>query len=74
MKLGALIAKATLTIYNEIIKKTKLVEDPQTANYDVTVMDPEITNCEKELLDAKVQAPRLLTGNRFMHYYFVMGC
>ncbi|MBA0730257.1 hypothetical protein Golax_004628, partial [Gossypium laxum] len=81
MKLGALIAKATLTIYNEIIKKTsspqllkalnycveaykyaslsfemvfsKLVEDPQTANYDVTVMDPEITNCEKELLDAK---------------------
>ncbi|MBA0730256.1 hypothetical protein Golax_004628 [Gossypium laxum] len=53
---------------------SKLVEDPQTANYDVTVMDPEITNCEKELLDAKVQAPRLLTGNRFMHYYFVMGC
>ncbi|MBA0730293.1 hypothetical protein Golax_025679, partial [Gossypium laxum] len=81
MKLGAGIAKATLTIYNEIIYKpsspqllkalnccveaynyaslsfemvsSKLVEDLQTANYDVTVMDPKITNCKKELLDAK---------------------
>ncbi|MBA0730292.1 hypothetical protein Golax_025679 [Gossypium laxum] len=53
---------------------SKLVEDLQTANYDVTVMDPKITNCKKELLDAKVQAPRLLAGNRFMHYYFAMGC
>ncbi|MBA0721000.1 hypothetical protein Golax_008583, partial [Gossypium laxum] len=30
----------------------ELVEDPQTANYDVTVIDPKITNCEKELLHA----------------------
>ncbi|MBA0730294.1 hypothetical protein Golax_025680 [Gossypium laxum] len=39
---------------------SKLVEDPQTVNYDVIVIDPEIINCEMELLDAKVQAPRLL--------------
>ncbi|MBA0720999.1 hypothetical protein Golax_008583, partial [Gossypium laxum] len=52
----------------------ELVEDPQTANYDVTVIDPKITNCEKELLHANVQAPRLLAGNRYMHYYIVMGC
>ncbi|MBA0727241.1 hypothetical protein Golax_000251, partial [Gossypium laxum] len=32
---------------------SELVEDPQTANYDVTVINPEITNCEKELLNAK---------------------
>ncbi|MBA0755853.1 hypothetical protein Gogos_020580 [Gossypium gossypioides] len=53
---------------------SELVDDPQTANYDVIVIDSEITNCEKELLDAKFQAPRLLAGNRFMHYYIAMGC
>ncbi|MBA0881465.1 hypothetical protein Goshw_023801 [Gossypium schwendimanii] len=53
---------------------SELVEDPQAANYDVIVIDPEITNCEKELLEVKVQAPRLLAGNRFMHYYITMGC
>ncbi|MBA0756217.1 hypothetical protein Gogos_000060, partial [Gossypium gossypioides] len=53
---------------------SELVEDPQTANYDVIVIDPEITNCENELFDAKVQAPRLLAENRFMHYYIAMGC
>ncbi|TYH77531.1 hypothetical protein ES332_D04G160900v1 [Gossypium tomentosum] len=80
--------KATLNIYNEMIKKpnspqllkalncsfSEFVENPQTTNYDVTVIDPEITNCEKELLDANTQAPRLLVGNRFMHYYIAMGC
>ncbi|TYH77529.1 hypothetical protein ES332_D04G160700v1 [Gossypium tomentosum] len=82
MKLGAGNAKATLNIYNEMIKKprsphllkvlnccveaykyaflsfemvsSELVEDPKAANYDVTVIDPEITNCEKELFDAKL--------------------
>ncbi|XP_017604166.1 uncharacterized protein LOC108450913 [Gossypium arboreum] len=91
MQLGAANAKATLNVYNEIIKKpgspqalealnccieaekyailsfemvsSKLVEDPQTANYDVAVIGPEIANCEKELINAKVQAPRLLAGN-----------
>ncbi|MBA0845445.1 hypothetical protein Goarm_023039, partial [Gossypium armourianum] len=102
MKLGEANAKATLNIYNEMIKKpsspqllkalnccveaykyaslsfemvsSELVDDLQTANYDVTVIDLEITNCEKELLDARVQAPRLLAGNQFMHYYIAMGC
>ncbi|KAG8500754.1 hypothetical protein CXB51_002782 [Gossypium anomalum] len=88
MKLGAANAKETLNIYNEMIKKpsspqllkalnycvaaykyaslsfemvsSELVEDCRTANYDVTIIDPEITNCEKELLDTKVQEPRLL--------------
>ncbi|XP_052486217.1 uncharacterized protein LOC128041002 [Gossypium raimondii] len=101
MKLGAANAKATLNVYNEIIKKpgspqalnalnccveaykyailsfemvsSELVEDPQTANYDVAVIGPEIANCEKELINAKVQAPRLLAGNRFMKYYVSMG-
>ncbi|MFQ6658779.1 hypothetical protein Gotur_027898 [Gossypium turneri] len=101
MKLGAANAKATLNLYNEIIKKTgspqafkalnmcveafkyailsfemvssELVEDPQTANYDVAVIGPEIANCEKELINAKVQAPRLLAGNRFVKYYVSMG-
>ncbi|TYJ36683.1 hypothetical protein E1A91_A05G324100v1 [Gossypium mustelinum] len=101
MKLGAANAKATLNVYNEIIKKpgspqalkalnccvevykyailsfeivsSKLVEDPQTANYDVAVIGLEIANCEKELINAKVQAPRLLAGNRFMKYYVPMG-
>ncbi|TYG69930.1 hypothetical protein ES288_D05G271000v1 [Gossypium darwinii] len=86
MKLGAANAKATLNVYNEIIKKagspqalkalnccveaykyailsfemvsSELVEDPQTVNYDVAVIGPEIANCEKELINAKVQAPR----------------
>ncbi|MBA0878825.1 hypothetical protein Goshw_009544 [Gossypium schwendimanii] len=52
----------------------ELVEDLETANYDVTVIDPKITNCKKELLHANVQAPLLLAGNRFMHYYIAMGC
>ncbi|TYJ36686.1 hypothetical protein E1A91_A05G324400v1 [Gossypium mustelinum] len=101
MKLGAANAKATLNVYNEIIKKlgfpqalkalnccveaykiailsfemvsSKLVEDPQTSNYDVAVIGPKISNCEKELINAKVQAPRLLAGNRFMKYYVSMG-
>ncbi|KAG4200928.1 hypothetical protein ERO13_A05G245001v2 [Gossypium hirsutum] len=73
MKLGAANAKATLNVYNEIIKKPELVEDPQTANYDVAVIGPKIANCEKELINAKVHAPRLLTGNRFMKYYVSMG-
>ncbi|MBA0576498.1 hypothetical protein Golob_024615 [Gossypium lobatum] len=102
MKLGVANAKATLNIYNEMIKKpsspqllkvlyycveaykyaslsfemvsSELVEGLQAANYDVTVIDLEITNCEKELLDAKLQEPWLLTGNRFMHYYIAVGC
>ncbi|TYJ02679.1 hypothetical protein E1A91_A13G246200v1 [Gossypium mustelinum] len=101
MKVGAANAKATLNVYNEIIKKpgspqalkalnccveaykyailsfemvsSELVEDPQTANYDVAVIGPEIANCEKELINAKVQAPRLLAGNRFIKYYVSMG-
>ncbi|TYH18325.1 hypothetical protein ES288_A05G261100v1 [Gossypium darwinii] len=36
---------------------SELVEDPQTANYDVAVIGPKIANCEKELINAKVQAP-----------------
>ncbi|MFQ6659241.1 hypothetical protein Gotur_028210 [Gossypium turneri] len=101
MKLGAANAKATLNVYNEIIKKpgspqalkalkcciegyryailsfemvsSELVEDPRTANYDVAVIGPEIANCEKELINAQVQAPRHLAGNRFMKYYVSMG-
>ncbi|TYJ36684.1 hypothetical protein E1A91_A05G324200v1 [Gossypium mustelinum] len=86
LKLGAANAKATLNVYKGIIKKvykyailsfemvsSKFVEDPQTANYDVAVIGPEIANCEKELINAKVQAPRLLAGNRFMKYYVSMG-
>ncbi|KAK8355084.1 hypothetical protein V6Z11_A05G262200 [Gossypium hirsutum] len=69
MKLGAANAKATLNVYNEIIKKP----DSQTANYDVAVIGPEIANCEKELINVKVQAPQLLAGNRFMKYYVSMG-
>ncbi|MBA0659545.1 hypothetical protein Goklo_011669 [Gossypium klotzschianum] len=36
---------------------SELVEKPQTANYDVAVIGPEIANCEKKLINAKVQAP-----------------
>ncbi|MBA0659544.1 hypothetical protein Goklo_011669 [Gossypium klotzschianum] len=57
MKLRATNAKATLNVYNEIINKPELVEKPQTANYDVAVIGPEIANCEKKLINAKVQAP-----------------
>ncbi|MBA0775571.1 hypothetical protein Gotri_010705 [Gossypium trilobum] len=101
MKLGATNAKATLNVYNEIIKKlgspqtlkalnccveaykyailsfemvsSELVEDSQTANYDVVVIGPRIANCKKELINAKVQAPRLLAGNRFIKYHVSMG-
>lgn len=101
MKLGAANGKATLDVYNEMIKKpsspqalkalkscveaykyaiqsfkmvsTELVDDPMTANYDVSVIAPEITNCEKALTDAKVQAPRLYDGNRFIKNYVAMG-
>ncbi|TYI83025.1 hypothetical protein E1A91_D05G262000v1 [Gossypium mustelinum] len=101
MKLGAANAKATLNVYNEIIKKlgspqalkalnccveaykyailsfemvsSELVEDSQTANYDVVVIGPKIANCKKELINAKVQAPRLLVGNRFIKYHVSMG-
>ncbi|MBA0659549.1 hypothetical protein Goklo_011672, partial [Gossypium klotzschianum] len=52
---------------------SELVEDPQTANYDVAVIGPEIGNCENELINAKVQAPQLLAGNQFMKYYVSMG-
>ncbi|KAK8355072.1 hypothetical protein V6Z11_A05G261200 [Gossypium hirsutum] len=79
MKLGAANAKATLNVYKGIIKKLgspqalKALNYPQTANYDVAVIGPEIANCEKELINAKVQAPQLLAGNRFMKYYVSMG-
>ncbi|KAB2083260.1 hypothetical protein ES319_A05G253300v1, partial [Gossypium barbadense] len=79
MKLGAANAKETLNVYNEIIKKPGSPQDlkalnyPQATNYDVAVIGSEIANCEKELINAKVQAPRLLTGNRFMKYYVSMG-
>ncbi|MBA0820620.1 hypothetical protein Gohar_028258 [Gossypium harknessii] len=52
---------------------SELVEGPQTANYDVAVIGPEIANCEKELIDAKVKNPRLLARNQFMKYYIEMG-
>ncbi|KAB2030776.1 hypothetical protein ES319_D05G256200v1, partial [Gossypium barbadense] len=89
MKLGAANAKATLNVYNEIIKKPgslqalkalnccvkaykfaifsfemvskELVEEPQTANYDVAVIGPE------------VRAPQLLARNQLMKYYVSMG-
>ncbi|MFQ6665655.1 hypothetical protein Gotur_032317 [Gossypium turneri] len=51
----------------------ELVEDPQTINYDVVTIGPEVANCEKELINAEVQVPRLLAGNRFMKYYVSMG-
>ncbi|XP_012441869.1 uncharacterized protein LOC105766865 [Gossypium raimondii] len=73
MKLGAANVKATLNVYDEITKKPELVEDPQSANYDVAVIGPEIANCEKELIDAKVKNPRLLARNQFMKYYIEMG-
>ncbi|TYI28752.1 hypothetical protein ES332_A05G266300v1 [Gossypium tomentosum] len=101
MKLGAANARATLNVYNEIIKKpcspqalkaldccveaykyailsfemvsSELVEDPQITNYDVAVIGLEIANCEKELINAKVQTPRLLARNRFMKYYISVG-
>ncbi|TYG69919.1 hypothetical protein ES288_D05G269900v1 [Gossypium darwinii] len=41
---------------------SELVEDPQTANYDVAVIGPEIGN-----------SPQLLAGNQFMKYYVSMG-
>ncbi|MFQ6639899.1 hypothetical protein Gotur_017015, partial [Gossypium turneri] len=78
MKLEAANAKATLNAlkalncYVEAYKyailsfemvSSELVEDPQTKNYDVAVIGPEIANCETELINTKVQAPRLLTGN-----------
>ncbi|TYI83033.1 hypothetical protein E1A91_D05G262800v1 [Gossypium mustelinum] len=88
MKLGAASAKATLNALKALnycveaykyailsfeMVSSELVEDPQTANYDVAVIGPEIANCEKELINAKLQAPRLLAGNRFMKYYVSMG-
>ncbi|MBA0623966.1 hypothetical protein Godav_009390 [Gossypium davidsonii] len=51
---------------------SELVEDPQTENYDVAVIGPEIANSKKELINTKVQAPRHLAGNRFMKYYVSM--
>ncbi|MFQ6639901.1 hypothetical protein Gotur_017015 [Gossypium turneri] len=42
MKLEAANAKATLNVYNEIIKKPELVEDPQIVNYDVAIMVPKL--------------------------------
>ncbi|TYJ35868.1 hypothetical protein E1A91_A05G267900v1 [Gossypium mustelinum] len=55
------------------IVSTELVDDPMTANYDVSILAPEITNCDKALTDAKVEAPRLYDGNRFIKYYIAMG-
>ncbi|KAG4200938.1 hypothetical protein ERO13_A05G245390v2 [Gossypium hirsutum] len=88
MKLGAANAKATLNSLKALnccveaykyailsfeMVSSEFVEDPQTANYDVAVIGPEIANCEKELINAKVQAPRLIAGNRFIKYYVSMG-
>ncbi|MBA0659547.1 hypothetical protein Goklo_011670 [Gossypium klotzschianum] len=52
---------------------SELVEDPQITNLGVVVIGPEIGICEKELINTKVQAPRLRVGNRFMKYYVLMG-
>ncbi|XVE55124.1 hypothetical protein DITRI_Ditri03aG0135500 [Diplodiscus trichospermus] len=54
-------------IFNE------LSEDPMTANYDVTVVGPEADNCERALTTARIHAPRISAGNRFLHYYSSMG-
>ncbi|MBA0746130.1 hypothetical protein Gogos_008672, partial [Gossypium gossypioides] len=59
--------------YKYAIQSFKIVDDPMTANYDVSILAPEITNCEKALTDAKVEAPRLYDGNRFIKSYIAMG-
>ncbi|KAK6246440.1 hypothetical protein QUC31_001206 [Theobroma cacao] len=48
-------------------------EDPMTANYDVSVVGPEADNCENAMAAAKIRAPRISAGNRFLHYYSSMG-
>ncbi|KAG4147804.1 hypothetical protein ERO13_D05G245666v2 [Gossypium hirsutum] len=89
MKLGAANAKATLNVALKALNccveaykyailsfemvSSELVEDSQTASYDVVVIGPKIANCKKELINAKVQAPRLLVGNRFIKYHVSMG-
>nr|KJB59357.1 hypothetical protein B456_009G255900 [Gossypium raimondii] len=88
IKLGAANAKATLNALKALnccveayryailsfeMVSSEFVENPQTANYDVAVIGPKIANCEKELINVKVQAPRILAGNRFMKYYVSMG-
>ncbi|XP_022751511.1 uncharacterized protein LOC111300131 [Durio zibethinus] len=52
---------------------TELSEDPMTANYDATVIGPEADNCERALATANIQAPRISSGNRCLHYYSSMG-
>ncbi|MFQ6639894.1 hypothetical protein Gotur_017014, partial [Gossypium turneri] len=71
MKLGATNAKAMLNALKALnycveaykyailtfeMVSSELVEDPQIANLGVAVIGPEIGNCEKELINAKVQA------------------
>ncbi|MBA0866028.1 hypothetical protein Goshw_017349 [Gossypium schwendimanii] len=60
-------------IFSFEMVSSELVEDSQTANYDVAVIGPRIANCKKELINAKVQAPRLLAGNQFINYHVLMG-
>lgn len=61
---------ATLSFGNVI---NEIVEDPQTANYDVAVIGPEAVGCVTALMDAKIQAPRITVGNRFLQYYSSIG-
>ncbi|PPD86443.1 hypothetical protein GOBAR_DD16628 [Gossypium barbadense] len=73
MKLGAANAKATLNVYNEIIKKPGSPQALKALNCCVEAYKYAILSFEMELINAKVQAPRLLAGNRFMKYYVSMG-
>ncbi|TYG69934.1 hypothetical protein ES288_D05G271400v1 [Gossypium darwinii] len=80
MKLGVANAKATLNVYNEIIKKPGSPQALKALNccveaYKYAILSFEMVSSGlvEELINAKVQAPRLLAGNRFMKYYVSMG-
>ncbi|TYH72650.1 hypothetical protein ES332_D05G269300v1 [Gossypium tomentosum] len=78
MKLGAANAKATLNVYNVIIKKPGSPQALKGLNccveaYRYAILSFEMVSSELELINAKVQAPRILAGNRFMKYYVSMG-
>ncbi|XP_021285043.1 uncharacterized protein LOC110417138 [Herrania umbratica] len=51
----------------------ELSEDAMSANYDVSVIGPEADRCVNALAAAKVQAPQVSDGNKFLQYYSSLG-
>ncbi|GMI83866.1 hypothetical protein like AT4G24640 [Hibiscus trionum] len=76
---AALTALKTCTeVYRNVIKEFKMVgpelaTDAMSANYDISLIGPEVDKCVKAMEAATLNVPELVEGNRDLQYYASLG-